>query len=123
MEVGGDLHGFHYKFSLDLQVAECHYGGHWQVEKVVDFVVVKSTNSTSEVVQIFIKEIVILHGVPKKIILDRYAKFTSMFWKELFANLGIELAFSTTYHPQKDGKIERVNQILEDMLRMYVMHQ
>jgi len=90
---------------------------------VVDFVVVKSTNSTSEVVQIFIKEIVILHGVPKKIILDRYAKFTSMFWKELFANLGIELAFSTTYHPQKDGKIERVNQILEDMLRMYVMHQ
>ena len=37
--------------------------------------------------------------------------------------MGIELAFSTTYHPQKNGQTERVNRILEDMLRMYVMHQ
>ena len=37
--------------------------------------------------------------------------------------MGRELTFSTTYHPQTDGQIERVNMILEDMLRMYVMHQ
>jgi len=37
--------------------------------------------------------------------------------------LGIELAFSTTYHPQTYGEIERVNMILEDMMRMYVMNQ
>ena len=36
--------------------------------------------------------------VPKKIILDRYGKFTSRFWKELFVDLGTKLAFSTTYH-------------------------
>jgi len=41
----------------------------------------------------------------------------------LFAGLGKELAFNTTYHPQIEGKMERVNKILEDMLRMYVMHQ
>lgn len=36
---------------------------------------------------------------------------------------GIELAFSTTYHLQIDGQTERVNKILEDMLRMYIMYQ
>ena len=29
--------------------------------------------------------------------------------------------FSITYHPSSDGKTERVNQVIEDMLRMYVM--
>ena len=65
----------------------------------------------------------ILHGVLKKIVSDRDAKFTSKFWKELFAGLGTELAFSTTYHPQTNVQTKRVNMILEDMFRMYVMHQ
>ena len=37
--------------------------------------------------------------------------------------LGIQLNLSTTYHPKTDGKTEKVNQVLEDMLRMYVMDQ
>jgi len=88
---------------------------------VANFVNVKSKNSTSKVAQVFIREIVRLHGVPKKIISD--AKFTLKFWRELFVSLEIELTFSTTYHPQTNGKIDRANKILEDMLRMYVMHQ
>lgn len=43
------------------------------------FMVVKSTHSTSDVAQVFIKEIVRLHGVPKKIISNRDAKFISKF--------------------------------------------
>ena len=43
--------------------------------------------------------------------------------KELFVGLGTELAFSKPYHLQTYGQIERANRILEDMLRMYVMHQ
>jgi hypothetical protein len=39
----------------------------------------------------------------------------------LFKGFGTNLNFSTTYHPWKDGKIERFNRIIEDMLRMYVM--
>ena len=80
-------------------------------------------NSTSDIAQIFIREILRLHGIPKNIVSNRDAKFTPKFWKELFACLGIDLAFSTTYHPHTSGQTERVNMILEEMLRMYVMHQ
>ena len=73
--------------------------------------------------QVFIREILGLNGVPKKFVLDRDAKFTSMFWKELFVGLGIELALNTTYHLQKNGQNESVTKILEEMLRIYVMHQ
>ena len=39
----------------------------------------------------------------------------------MFVDLGTKLKFNIAYHPQTDGKTERVNQIIEDMLRMYVM--
>jgi len=94
-----------------------------RLSKVAHFIVVESTNSASEVAQIFIKDIVRLHGVPKKIISDRDVKSISKFWKDLFVGLGTKLRFNTTYNLQKDGHIERVNMILEDMLRMYFMHQ
>ena len=90
---------------------------------VVHFILVKSTFSASDVAQVFIRDVVRLHGVPNKIISNNDAKLTSKFWKELFAVLGIKLGFNIDYHPQTDGKTKRVNMILEDMLRMYVMHQ
>jgi len=55
------------------------------------------------------------------IISDRDVKFTSAFWKALFEGLGTQLHFSTAHHPQMEGQIERVNQVVEDMLRTYVM--
>jgi hypothetical protein len=50
-------------------------------------------------------------------------KFTSNFWKSMFVGFETKFLFSTTYHPKNDGKTERVNQVLEDMMRMHVMHQ
>jgi transposase InsO family protein len=64
-----------------------------------------------------------LCGMPKEIVSDRDTKFTSNFWKSLFVGFETKLLFTTAYHPQTDGQIERVNQVLEDMLRMHVMHQ
>ena len=61
--------------------------------------------------------IVCLHGVPKEIVSDRGTQFTSRFWKQVQEALGTKLTFSTAYHPQTGGQTERVNQILEDMLR------
>ena len=90
--------------------------------KVSHFIPVKSTFLASDVAHVVIRDVVRVHGAPKKIVSDKDVKFTSKLWKELFVGLGIELAFSTTYHLQTDGQIERVNRILEDLLRMYVMH-
>jgi transposase InsO family protein len=57
-----------------------------------------------------------LHRVPKKIVSDRGTQFTYN-WQKVQESLGTKLNFSTAYHPQMDGQTERINQILEDMLR------
>jgi len=46
---------------------------------------------------VFIIEIVRLHGVPKKIVSDKDAKFISKFWNHLITGLGTKLALDTTY--------------------------
>jgi hypothetical protein len=60
------------------------------------------------------------HGLPRKVISDRGPQFVSNFIKELYKKLGIEANPSTAYHPQTDGQTERVNQELEEYLRIYV---
>jgi hypothetical protein len=59
--------------------------------------------------------------VPKEIVSDIDSKFTSNFWKGFFKGFETNLNLSTTYHPKSDGKTKRINQIIEDMIRMYVM--
>jgi hypothetical protein len=81
----------------------------------------KSSYKDINIAGIFMREIFRLHGIPKVIMFDKDVKFTRNFWKTLFKGLDTQLNLSMDYHPQMDGKIEITNQILEDMLRMYVM--
>jgi transposase InsO family protein len=71
--------------------------------------------------KIYVNEIISKHGVPKIIVSDRRSVFTLAFWKHLQTSLGSKLDFSTAYHPQTGGQADRTNQILEDMLRAYVL--
>jgi len=57
------------------------------------------------------------------IISDWDVKFTSAFLKSLFEGFGTQLHFNIAYHPQTNGRTERVNQVVEDMLRTYIMQQ
>jgi hypothetical protein len=58
------------------------------------------------------------------IISNQGLQFVSRFWEQLHAPLGTHLIHNLTYHPQTDGQTERVNQMLEDMLRACVLeHQ
>lgn len=75
--------------------------------KSAHFIPIRTTNSTSDLAPIYAREIVKLHGVPKTIVLDRDAKFVSMFWKSLQGALGTKFQFSTAFHPQTDGQSER----------------
>ncbi|WVZ59589.1 hypothetical protein U9M48_009709 [Paspalum notatum var. saurae] len=58
-----------------------------------------------------------LHGAPLSIVSDRGPQFTAKFWKSLHKAMDTKLDYSTAYHPQTDGQTERVNQLLEDLLR------
>jgi hypothetical protein len=71
------------------------------------FIPMKSTHKAINIAEIFMKEIFRLHGIPKMVISDRDVKFTSKFWKELFAGLDTNLNFITRYHPQMDGQNEQ----------------
>jgi transposase InsO family protein len=67
-------------------------------------------------------QIVRLHGIPKTIIFDRGTQFVARFWEQLHECLGTKLIRSSSYHPQTDGQMERINQILEDIIRASILH-
>jgi hypothetical protein len=71
--------------------------------------------------ELYIARILSLHGVPKTIVSDHGPQFVSKFWEELHKSLGTKLLHSSAYHPHTSGQTERVNQILEDMLRACVL--
>jgi hypothetical protein len=83
-----------------------------KLSKSTHFIPIKSTCKEIDIANVFMKEIFKLHGMPKKIVSDRDTKFTSNFWKSLMAVLETKLLFSTTYHPQTDGQMERVNRVI-----------
>jgi hypothetical protein len=93
-----------------------------KLSKEAHFIPIKYTFKDIGVANVFIKEIFRLHSFPKTIISDKDVEFTSNFRKFLFAGLEEQLEFSRTYHPQIDGQTERVNRVLEDMLRIHFMH-
>ena len=83
-----------------------------KLSKVSQFIPIKSTYKEIDIANIFMKEIFRLHGMPKEIVSGRDTKITSSFWKSLMASFETKLLFSTTYHPQTNGQIEWVNQVL-----------
>jgi IS30 family transposase len=88
-----------------------------RLTKVAHFILVKTTYLGAKLAELYMSRVVCLHGVPKKIVLDRGSQFTSMFWDKLHESRDTKLNFSSVYHPQTDGQTERTNQILEDMPR------
>jgi len=64
-----------------------------------------------------------LHGLPESIISDRRPQFAVGLIRELNEILGIKSKLSIAFHPQTDGQTERVNQELEQYLRMFIDHR
>ena len=89
--------------------------------KSAHFIPVKNSYRPPEYADLYMAEIVKLHGIPKTIISDRGPQFTAHFWESMHKSLGTSLVRSTSYHPQTSGQTERLNQVLEDMLRACVL--
>ena len=92
-----------------------------RLTKSAYFLPVNVEDSLEKLAQLYVDEIVRLHGVPVSIVSDRDPRFTSRFWPSLQTTLGTRLYFGTTFHPQTDGQSERTIQTLEDKLRACVM--
>ncbi|GMF52220.1 unnamed protein product [Phytophthora fragariaefolia] len=66
---------------------------------------------------LFLDRVFRQHGLPEAVVSDRDPRFTGNAWTSIFAVLGTRLDMSTADHPQTDGQTERVNRVVEDVLR------
>jgi len=94
-----------------------------RLTKMSHFIPCSKDLDARQFANLFMREIVRLHGLPHDIITDRGTLFTSELWKETTKELGIERRLSTAFHPQTDGQTERTNGILEQYLRAYINYQ
>ncbi|KAL2226381.1 UNVERIFIED_CONTAM: Transposon Ty3-I Gag-Pol polyprotein [Sesamum indicum] len=92
-----------------------------RLTKSAHFLPIRQNDSLDKLAELYVSEIVRLHGIPTSIVSDRDPRFTSHFWGSLQTALGTKLHFSTAFHPQTDGQSERTIHTLEDMMRACVI--
>ena len=80
--------------------------------KYAHFIALSHPYTASSVARAFFDGIVRLHGFPTSIVSDRDPVFTSHMWRDLFKMAGVQLRFSTAFHPQTNGQSEVVNRVL-----------
>ncbi|KAK2452021.1 putative mitochondrial protein [Trifolium repens] len=91
-----------------------------RLTKSAHFIAFKTGTLIPKLAEIYVEQVVKLHGIPSSIVSDRDPRFTSRFWESLQEALGTKLRLSSAYHPQTDGQSERTIQSLEDLLRACV---
>jgi hypothetical protein len=113
-------------FIVGLPNSSRHHDSIWvivdRLTKTAHFMPVHTTHRAQKYAEVYIDQVVCLHGIPRTIVSDRGAPFVARFWEQLQESLGTHVIRSSAYLPRTDGQMERVNQILEDMLRACVLH-
>jgi len=90
------------------------------VSKVTHLVPAHTTVTAEGAARLFLHYVWKLHGLLKRVVSNRGPQFISRFTRELYRLLGIQIASSMAWHPQSDGQMERVNQELDQFLRVFV---
>jgi len=87
--------------------------------KMSHYVPTSATLSAEAFAEVYLHEIVCLHGVPDSIMSDCGPIMVSKYWNSFAHHLSTKISLSTAFHPQTNGQTERQNQTLEQYLRMY----
>ena len=118
MEMGAYSHGFCDRPTKDKDQSRYHLVIIDRLTKSAHFLPINERYTVDKLVDIYLKEIVVRHGVPVAIVSDRDPRFNSRFWRSFQECVGTRLNMSNAYHPQTDEQSERTIQALEDMLRV-----
>lgn len=91
-----------------------------RLTKYAHFVATHESLSAKGFARKFIDTIYVNHGMPSTLISDRGAQWNNRFWAAVSKILGAQVCLSSSHHPETDGQTERMNRVLEDMLRNYI---
>jgi len=108
----------------ELLIQEIHGGSlasHYGENKMLSML--QDDPSTTNIVELYFKEVTRLHGIPRSIVSDRDTKFLSHFWIALWKKLGAKLSYNTACHPQTDCETEVINRTLGTLLRVLIKPQ
>ena len=92
------------------------------VDYLTKWAIVKAVPKASakEVVDFFVRNVVLQHGAPVSLISDRGKCLTASFAEDLYKALQTNHLVIAAYHPQCNGLVERYNHTFAKMLSMYV---
>ncbi len=81
------------------------------------------TITADETAKLYLESVWRRTGLPRQVISDRGPQFASKVMQEVWSKLGVKSTLSTAFHPQTDGETKRVNQELEQYLRVFCNFQ
>jgi hypothetical protein len=91
--------------------------------KITHFNLLPTLSKTEDLAKLFLNSVWKHDGLPDDIVSDRDSKFISHFWQSLMDLLRVKLNLSSAFHPQPDGQLERVDQVLQGYMRSYCSYQ
>ena len=94
-----------------------------RLTKMAHFIPCHKTTDAPGFARMYLDNVIRLHGISQSLVSDRGSIFTSQFWTSLSNMMSLKQRISTAFHPQTDGQTERMNQTVEQYLRIYCNYQ